>query len=79
VDPKTVRRYVAARDEGRPVTGPSRRPRILDPYLAKIEELVDRSQGKVRADVIHERLRAVGFTGDECTTRHVAARDGDMA
>jgi hypothetical protein len=63
VDPKTVRRYVAARDEGRPVTGPARRPRIIDPYLAKIEEWVDRSQGKVRADIVHERLEGVGFGG----------------
>ncbi|MFI7065309.1 IS21 family transposase [Kribbella sp. NPDC050124] len=73
VDPKTVRRYVAARDEGRPVTWPGRRPRIIDPYLAKIEEWVDRSEGKVRADVVHERLQAVGFTGDERTTRRAVA------
>jgi transposase len=73
VDPKTVRRYVAARDEGRPVTGVSRRPRIVDLYLAKIEEWVDRSQGKVRADIVHQRLRAVGFSGDERTTRRAVA------
>jgi len=73
VDPKTVRRYVAAREEGRPVTGPGRRPRIIDPYLAKVEEWVDRSEGKVRADVVHERLQAVGFTGDERTTRRAVA------
>jgi transposase len=73
VDPKTVRRYVAARDEGRPVTGPGRRPRIIDPFLGKIEEWVDRSEGKVRADIIHERLQAVGFSGDERTTRRAVA------
>jgi transposase len=73
VDPKTVRRYVKAREEGRPVTGPARRPRIIDPYLAKIEEWVDRSHGQVRADVVHERLVAVGFTGDERTTRRAVA------
>ena len=74
VDPKTVRRYVEARDGGRPVTGPVRRPRIIDVHLAKIEEWVDRSQGKVRADVVHERLVAVGFTGDERTTRRAVAQ-----
>jgi hypothetical protein len=68
-----VRRYVAARDEGRPVTGPSRRPRIIDPYLDKIEEWVDRSEGKVRADIIHERLEGLGFSGDERTTRRAVA------
>lgn len=73
VDPKTVRRYVAARDEGRPVTGPVRRPRIIDPYLDKIEEWVDRSEGRVRADVIHERLEGLGFSGDERTTRRAVA------
>jgi len=73
VDPKTVRRYVAARDEGRPVPGPAKRPRIVDPYLAKIVEWVDRSAGKVRADVVHERLQGLGFGGDERTTRRAVA------
>ena len=50
VDPKTVRRYVAARDEGRPVTGAGRRPRMLDEYMPKIEEWVERGNGKVRAE-----------------------------
>jgi hypothetical protein len=47
------------------------RPRIIDPFLAKIG--VDRSDGAVRADVVHERLRALGFTGDERTTRRAVA------
>ena len=74
VDPKTVRRYVAARDAGRPVTGPGRRPRMIDGYMPKIEEWVDRSKGKVRADVIHSRLVAMGFTGTERTTRRAVAQ-----
>src|SRR5699024_6050508 len=69
VDAKTVRRYVAARDAGRPVTGSARRPRMIDEHVAKIEEWVERSQGRVRADVIHGRLVAMGFTGTERTTR----------
>jgi hypothetical protein len=72
-DPKTVRRWVAQRDWGLPVGGPARRPRLIDPYLAKVEEWVDRSHGKVRADVVHERLVAVGFGGDERTTRRAVA------
>ena len=51
VDPKTVRRYVAARDSGRPVTGPARRPRMLDGFMPKIEDWVEAGKGKVRADV----------------------------
>ncbi|WP_368680584.1 IS21 family transposase (plasmid) [Rhodococcus opacus] len=73
VDPKTVRRYVAARDAGMPVTGPSRRPRIIDDHLPKIEEWVERSKGKVRADIVHERLVALGFDGTERTTRRAVA------
>lgn len=72
-DPKTVRRYVAARDAGAPVTGPGRRPRIIDEHLPKIEEWVDRSEGKARADVIHARLVGLGFTGTERTTRRAVA------
>ncbi|HLS33625.1 MAG TPA: IS21 family transposase, partial [Brevibacterium sp.] len=74
VDAKTVRRYVAARDAGAPVMGPGRRPRMLDPFLPKIEEWVERSSGKVRADVLHERLVALGFTGTERTTRRAVAQ-----
>lgn len=73
VDPKTVRRYVAERDAGRPVTGPGRRERITDPFLPKIEEWVERSHGSVRADVIHTRLVDLGFTGTERSTRRAVA------
>lgn len=73
VDPKTVRRYVAARDAGRPVDAPVQRAKLIDPFMGKIEELVEVSEGKVRADVIHERLELMGFTGDERTTRRAVA------
>ncbi|MFF5716562.1 IS21 family transposase [Streptomyces buecherae] len=72
-DPKTVRRYVAARDAGRPVTGPSRRSRLADAYAEKIEEWVDRSEGHISAVRAHERLVRMGFTGSERTTRRVVA------
>ncbi|MET8325735.1 hypothetical protein [Streptomyces sp. NPDC005181] len=58
--PKAVRRCVAAHDESRPATGPVRRPRIIDPHPAKVEECVEGPQRRVRTDVIHERLRSVG-------------------
>jgi hypothetical protein len=72
-DPKTVRRYARARDLGRPTTGAGRRPRLIDPFLGKVEEWVERSKGKVRADKVHERLVAMGFGGDERTTRRAVA------
>jgi transposase len=72
-DPKTVRTWVDRRDRGLPVGGPGRRERLIDPFLDKVEEWVDRSKGHVRADVVHERLVAVGFGGDERTTRRAVA------
>jgi hypothetical protein len=70
----TVAAYVAKRDEGRlPGEGPVRRGRIIDPWLPKIEEWVDRSQGKVRADVCHEKLQALGFDGSDRTVRRAVA------
>jgi hypothetical protein len=50
------------------------RVRPIDEYLPKIEELVVRSNGKVRADVVHQRITAMGFTGGERTTRRVVAQ-----
>lgn len=73
VDPKTVRHYVAKRVAGVPVDGPVKRARLIDPFVAKIEEAVDTSEGVIRADVLHERLVAMGFTGDERTTRRAVA------
>src|SRR6266542_1077832 len=72
-DPKTVRRYAQARDHGRPVTEPVLRPKLIDPFLDKVEEWVERSGGKVRADIVHERLAAMGFGGNERTTRRAVA------
>src|SRR3954447_4637687 len=74
VDPKTVRHYVAKREAGIPVGEPARRPRVIDPFVGKIEEAVESSQSQVRADVLHERLAAMGFTGDERTIRRAVAR-----
>jgi hypothetical protein len=65
VDEKTVARYVAIRDRGGdPLAGP-RRVRSIDPFLPKVEELVERSEGKIRADVVHQRLVAMGFGGTD--------------
>jgi hypothetical protein len=74
VDPKTVKRYVALRDEGADPFARAQRPRMIDPFMEKIEELVERSAGRIRADVVHDRLVALGFTGDERTTRRAVSR-----
>ena len=54
--PMTVARYVRLRERGQAAPDPVRRDQILDPYLAKLEEWVERSHGRVRADVAHEKL-----------------------
>ncbi|MFQ5518027.1 MAG: IS21 family transposase [Acidimicrobiia bacterium] len=73
VDHHTVRRYVAARAAG---VDPSRvveRPRVSDPFADKITEWIDKSQGRVRADVVHRKLEVMGYRGSERTTRRVVA------
>jgi transposase len=72
-DEKTVTRYVAVRDAGRDVGEWERRSRMIDPFLSKIEELVEASQGRIRADVVHEKLTAMGFSGTDRTTRRAVA------
>jgi hypothetical protein len=80
-DPKTVQRYVALRDAGGGdplVPAAAVRPKLIDAFLPKVEELVDVSRGRIRADKVHERLAAMGFTGTERTTRR-AVRAAKLA
>ncbi|MCA1699891.1 MAG: IS21 family transposase [Actinobacteria bacterium] len=73
-DHKTVAHWVAAREEaggGLPV---SARPRpAVDAFAEKIEEWVERSRARIRADRAHERLIAMGYRGSERTTRRAVA------
>lgn len=73
-DHQTVARYVRLRAAGQPVVARAHRVRPIDEYLDKIEELVARSNGRVRADVVHARITAMGFAGGERTTRRVVAQ-----
>lgn len=74
-DHHTVAHYVEEREagggewkrKGRPC------PRTED-HDDKIAELVERSEGKVRADKVHERLLAMGYEGSERTTRRAVAK-----
>jgi transposase len=69
----TVARYVAARDAGALSDRAAPRPQLIDAHLPKIEEWVERSGGKIRADVAHDKLGGLGFTGSERTTRRAVA------
>ena len=62
VDHHTVARVVAERAAGCAGTS-TVRPKRSDAYADKIEEWIDKSTGKVRADVVHERLAADGLRG----------------
>jgi transposase len=80
-DAKTVKRYVALRDTGGGdplVRAAASRPKLIDGFLPKVEELVDTSKGRIRADRVHERLVAMGFSGHERTTRR-AVRAAKLA
>ncbi len=73
--PNTVAEWVAKRDRGElgDLAGPVRRERKLDVFLPKIEEWVERSHGKIRADKCHEKLVALGFDGSDRTVRRAVA------
>ncbi|WP_053715176.1 IS21 family transposase [Saccharothrix sp. NRRL B-16348] len=73
-DHHTVARYVQMREAGQSPVAREHRARPIDGYLEKIEELVVRSGGRIRADVVHERIAAMGFAGGERTTRREVAR-----
>ena len=69
----TVKRYVDRRAAAGELDKAAARPQLIDAYLPKVEEWVERSKGKVRADVAHEKLLALGYTGSERTTRRAVA------
>ncbi|MBU4337258.1 MAG: IS21 family transposase [Actinobacteria bacterium] len=70
----TVKGYVQRRAAGGELDQAAARPQLIDEYLPKVEEWVDRSKGKVRADVAHEKLVALGYAGSERTTRRAVAQ-----
>jgi hypothetical protein len=72
-DHKTVAHWVARRDAGELTATPVRRPQLIDEFLPKLEEWMEASDGKVRADVAHDKLVAMGYEGSERTTRRAVA------
>jgi hypothetical protein len=70
----TVADWVAKRDAGVLAgEGPVRRERLIDPFMAKIEEWVERSNAKIRADVAFDKLEALGFDGSDRSVRRAVA------
>jgi transposase len=67
----TVKKAVEDRAAGlEPV---SRRARLIDDWGDVLETWVTDSKGKIRGDKAHERLRALGYTGTDRTTRRALA------
>ena len=73
-DHKTVAQWVAYRDAtgGAPPERARTRP-LVDAFAGKIEELVDRSHARIRADKVHGTLVAMGYEGSARTTRRAVA------
>jgi len=72
-DHKTVARLVAARDAAEGLAVRERRRPLVDPFAEKIDELVDRSHARIRADKAHAMLVAMGYQGSYRTTRRAVA------
>src|SRR5438876_117603 len=72
-DHHTVARYVRARDAGQVSTALQRRDQLVDPFREKIEELVDASHGRIRADVAQRKLTPMGYAGSDRTLRRAIA------
>jgi hypothetical protein len=76
VDHHTVARYVRARDAGELMTtGAQHREQLIDPFRNYVEGWVEESHGRVRADVVEAKLKALdlGYAGSERTIRRAVA------
>lgn len=69
----TVAGHVAAREAGGRLDPPAARPQLIDEFLPKLEEWIDHSRGKIRADRVHAKLLGLGYAGSERTTRRATA------
>ncbi len=70
----TVARHVTARDAGRPLAEPAFRGRVTDAFMPKIEEWVEASRGRIRADKAHDKLLGLGYQGSNRSTRRALAQ-----
>lgn len=61
-DHHTAARWEARRDAGELTASPVRRPQLIDELLAKVEEWMEASDGKIRADVAYVDDAPAGWT-----------------
>lgn len=65
----TVERHVKARDAGRPIAVRQSRLRLTEPFEGKIAKWVEKSDGRIRGDKIHEKLLVAPYDfvcGEAC-------------
>jgi hypothetical protein len=55
---------------------PVERDKLIDRFLPKPEEWVERSHGKIRGDVAFTKLQGLGFTGSDPVARIAGGRPG---
>ncbi len=73
-DHHTVKRLVALRDAGAlSLERPVARAKLVDDFVLHIEGWMEKSRGRVRADVCFEKLVALGFSGSARTCRRAVA------
>lgn len=72
--PNTVARYVRTRNSGGLRVTPAERDQLINPFREHIEAWVEESHGRIRADVVQDKLEPLGYTGSERTTRRVVAQ-----
>lgn len=72
-DHKTVAHWVRQREQGLVPRTERKRPAMDADFMRKADELVDRSGGRIRADVAHGKLVAIGYLGSSRTTRQWVA------
>jgi hypothetical protein len=70
----TVARHVAAGTLAGRSPNPPRGGGSRTRYLPKIEEWIEASKGRIRADKAHEKLLALGYEGSERSTRRAIAQ-----
>jgi hypothetical protein len=63
VSHNTVRSYVKARQDGAQAPVARQRGLMTDPFPPQMASWVEQSRGKIRGDVVHEKLRALGSPG----------------
>ena len=75
-DHKTVAYWVRQRELAGGMPVERKRPAMEMVFAEKVDELVDRSGGRIRADAAHRKLVALGYEGSERTTRRWMAEPG---